>query len=129
MTDARTRDARSRTTPEVDDREAEWLWLWRQGLTLDDLAVLSGEPYSAVQKGVRAVLRSRGRLADDDAGDALATFGLVVTWGSSAKAKPTCDDIHPRGPMPAGSRLCCWACHASGMDGHPSLLLRPADVV
>jgi hypothetical protein len=43
---------------------------------------------------------------------------LVLAFGSSGKpfALTHCDDIH-HGPIPAGSRICCAACHRSGLDG------------
>lgn len=32
-----------------------------------------------------------------------------------------CKDIHPRGPLPPGSKLICMCGHESGQDSHPRL--------
>jgi hypothetical protein len=42
---------------------------------------------------------------------------LVPIFGPKAfTPATTCRDIHPHGPIPPGSVLCCAACHASGVE-------------
>lgn len=113
----------------------EWAATWRRGESLAAIAARFAvewgrEEYTPddVRRGVQAALRRAGKLAETDAPTPVPRFDLFSSWGSSCKAKPTCEDIHPGGPIPAGSIMCCESCGQSGMDGHPSLQLRPADV-
>lgn len=120
-------DTRARTVVKAaeitPDAAAECLWLWRRGVSVRELTSLMGSSRTAVAAAMKRALRAEG------SGPATAPFRLVLIWGGSAKAKPTCADIHPRGPIPVGSKLCCFACDKSGMDGHPSLQREPAPVV
>lgn len=47
---------------------------------------------------------------------------LEPIFGPKAwSASSTCDDVHPRGPIPSGSRCCCMVCHQTGVESHPDL--------
>ena len=47
---------------------------------------------------------------------------LVMAFGpKSISAAMTCADVHPNGPIPEGSRLCCTVCGRTGIDDHPRL--------
>lgn len=51
-----------------------------------------------------------------------AELSLIPTFGIRAwSAQSTCADVHPHGPMPSGTNLCCMACHKSGREKHRSL--------
>jgi hypothetical protein len=47
-------------------------------------------------------------------------FGCKA-WANTS----TCADVHPNGPIPKGSLLCCMACHKGGKEGHPGLKRDP----
>jgi hypothetical protein len=46
-------------------------------------------------------------------------------WGANS----TCADVHPGGPIPAGSRCCCMHCFETGVEHHPDLRETAADKV
>lgn len=53
---------------------------------------------------------------------ALEALRLEPTFGQSAWTRcSTCGNVHPRGPIPSGSKLCCMACHRTGVERHPAL--------
>lgn len=57
-----------------------------------------------------------------------AELDLVPIFGIRAwSAASDCRDVHPHGPIPAGSRCCCMACHRSGREKHPALRETAAD--
>lgn len=51
------------------------------------------------------------------------TFGCRAWSGTS-----TCDHVHPHGPIPRGSVMCCMACHKSGVDHLKVLQITAADM-
>lgn len=53
---------------------------------------------------------------------------LIPLFGAKVwDATRTCADIHPNGPIPAGSRHKCEACSQTGIEGHPCLTANALD--
>jgi len=117
-------------TPAIDaDTAATWLACWRFGFTIPEIADECGVSAATVHAALSGAIEREGpppvvRPGEDFPPALLLSFGV----GTTPLALLTCDDVHPRGPIPAGSTLCCAVCHKSGLDDHPALYLGPADV-
>lgn len=110
----------------VEPTEDGWLILHAGGMPVSEIAAESGVTPRRVQLGLAdARRREEGRAKAKP--PARPNFSLVPMFGSSCKplTQLTCDDVHPHGPIPVGSTLCCMApdCHRSGMD-HAKALQR-----
>jgi hypothetical protein len=112
-----------RYTPvaEVGTTESGWLALFRSGWTISDVADDCDEEYDRVRDGI-----ARARLREATKPQAPGPR-LTLLFGASCKAKPTCQDIHPGGPIPRGSHCCCSDCHKTGIEDHPVFKIGPND--
>lgn len=108
----------------LEREDARYMRLRRAGVKPVAIARRCGVCLKTVYNGIA---RERAREAAERRAAAVTIRGprLTLDFGSSCKplALLTCSDVHPRGPMPEGTRCCCAACHKSGVEGHPSLVV------
>ncbi|WP_337174793.1 sigma factor-like helix-turn-helix DNA-binding protein [Paludisphaera sp.] len=121
-------------------RDAEWLRLREEGMSIAELAEEAGMSERHVKRAL-----SRARKAEEDrfrdAPDATSDEGDSSEPASAAPRTPWWMELVPlfpvtsftpqsecphRGPLPEGSLLCCMVCSASGIDGHPAMKRDPA---
>lgn len=109
-----------RQHPERED--ARYLAMRREGKSVRDIALLCGVSHMTAWRGIQDA-RLRQKSSRPEAKVRKPSLSLTIAFGSSCKPLPllTCDDIHPNGPMPEGTRCCCAACHKTGVEDHPSL--------
>src|SRR6185437_2440 len=59
---------------------------------------------------------------------AIERLTLEPIFGQRAwTPRSTCENVHPRGPMPKGTNCCCMACHRTGRERHPLLAIDAED--
>lgn len=114
----------------VEATEDGWLLLQRHGMTVAEIAREAGVTTRRVRLGLAdARLREPTQQGTSDPSRRHPGFSLVPMFGPSCKPLTllTCEDVHPHGPIPEGSRLCCMApdCHKSGMDHRKALQRDP----
>lgn len=116
-------------------RDAEWLRLREEGMSIAELAEEAGMSERHVKRAL-----SRARKAEEDrlrdVPDATSDEGDSSEPASAAPRTPWWMELVPlfpvtsftpqsecphRGPLPEGSLLCCMVCSASGIDGHPAM--------
>jgi hypothetical protein len=124
-------------------RDAEWLRLREEGMSIADLAEEAGMSVRHIKRALsRARKAEEARLNGTD--DDLATTAddaESTEPASAAPLKPWWLELVPifpvghftpssecphKGPIPEGSLLCCMVCSASGVDKHPALVRDPA---
>lgn len=117
-------------TLEVAARDYIWLYDFRHGVGLSEIAAREGVTVRQVREGLeRARALDRNRSKDnpieslkssrlDDIGFRLMPLFPIMAL-TPQSACPHHDSIE------RGSRLCCMVCHASGMDDHPGLRRDP----
>lgn len=114
-----------RTDPRL---AASWLACWRMGMTFREIADECETTRDVVVEGIESALADEPPPPPRRFAEAFFPPDLLVSFGAGCKAKPTCEDVHPRGPIPRGSNLCCFDCHQSGVDDHPFLRIGPDEV-
>jgi len=103
--------------------EHEWLWDFRHGVSVSEIAAREKVPVSRVRAGI-----GRARAQEKRTGERSAVRPpVLVPLFPVAAYTPNATCAH-HGPIRRGSRFCCMVCHQSGMDDHPSLVLRPGDL-
>lgn len=109
----------------VEDTQDGWLMLRRGGMPADLIADEAGVSPIRVKHGLAAARAREPSPATRSTSPRKPSLSLTLAFGSSCKplALLTCADVHPRGPMPEGTRCCCASCHKSGVEGHPDLVV------
>lgn len=130
----RGRRAETRCSPtltlEVAAREWMWLYDYRHGMSLAEIAGYEGLSIERVWAGVERAAAHESKLSKDDLVENFKSFRendmgfrLIPLFPIGAfTPQATCSH---RDSIEKGSRLCCMVCHASGMDDHPGLQRDP----
>lgn len=110
----------------IEHTESAWLSLQRAGHKPAEIARTLRIRPSKVYAGISAARLREAR--NGSAAMVPRLPRLTMDYGSSCKPLTllTCEDVHPRGPMPRGTTCCCAACHKTGIEGHPGLRRNPA---
>jgi hypothetical protein len=121
----------SRTlTLEVAAREWMWLYDYRHGMSLAEIAGYEGLSIARVRFGVERSVAQESKLSKDDLLESLKSgrvddvgFRLIPLFPIGAFTPQSACPHHDS--IKRDSRLCCMVCHASGMDDHPGLRRDP----
>jgi hypothetical protein len=129
--DRRTEALSGRTlTLKVAAREWMWLYDYRHGMSLEEIAGYEGLSVERILQGVRRLEALEGRRSKDDLLGNFKSgrldgveFRLIPLFPIGAFTPQSICSHHDS--IERGSRLCCMVCHASGMDDHPGLQRSP----
>lgn len=117
-------------TLEVAARDYMWLYDYRHGVSLKEIAGYEGLTVAEVQRGVERSKAQESKLSRDDVIEGLKSgrledmgFRLIPLFPVSALTPQSACPHH--GAIESGSRLCCMVCHGSGMDDHPAMQRDP----
>lgn len=121
----------SRTlTLEVAAREWMWLYDYRHGMSLAEIAGYEGLSIERVWFGVERSAAYESKHSKDDLIESLKSarvddlgFRLIPLFPIGAFTPQSLCSHHDT--IKRGSHLCCMVCHASGMDDHPGLQRDP----
>lgn len=104
-------------------RRALWLQWLRSGETTAAIARMAGVSRRTVQYGIAAARKAEEAAPPRPSVPVPEPPRLVPLFPISSFT-PGSECGH-RGPVRAGSVLCCMVCHASGIDDHPGLRRDP----
>lgn len=116
---------------EAAAQEYVWLYDFRRGIACQKIAEEHGLTVRDVRDGIERARKLEARCSRDEWLSELQSgrevergFRLMPMFPIGAfTPQSTCPH---GGPLQRGSTICCMVCHASGMDGHPSLRPDPA---
>ncbi|MHB1556506.1 MAG: hypothetical protein ACYC61_03380 [Isosphaeraceae bacterium] len=112
-------------------QEYVWLYDFRRGIACQKIAEEYGLTVREVRDGIERARKLEARCSRDGWLSDLQS-GREVERGIRLMPMFPIGEFTPQstcphgGPLRRGSTLCCMVCHASGMDGHPSLRHDPA---
>lgn len=118
-------------TLESAARDYVWLLDFRRGIACQKMAAEAGLTVGDVREGIERAQKLEAQCSGDSwladlqsSRGAGPAFRLIPMFPiGEFTPQSTCPH---GGPLQRGSTICCMVCHASGMDGHPSLRHDPA---
>jgi hypothetical protein len=111
----------------VAAREYIWLWDYRHGMSVAEIATRSGRTLARVQLGLERARAQEDGVFPYGAGGASASAlrgPRLIPMFPLGSYTPQSTCAHRRA-IRFGSLFCCMVCHRSGIDGHPALLRDP----
>jgi hypothetical protein len=110
----------------VAARDYVWLYDFRHGVGIREIAAREGLGVRSVQQGINRARALDAKFTKDDLVEDLKPAHLGALNFRLTPLFPivpfTPESTCPhRDPIKRGSSFCCMVCHASGMDDHPGL--------